>query len=68
MKTSDFLRRQAEFCLSISRSTFDLTTAGRLRAMAAELRGKASELDEDAGGWSPHMIRPHGSAADRDRD
>jgi hypothetical protein len=55
MKTSDFLRRQAEHCLAISRATFDLTMAGRLRAMAAEFNGKATELDEEPG-FLPQLV------------
>jgi hypothetical protein len=46
MSTSTFLRRQAEHCIALSRSTFDLTLAGRLRAMAEELRAKAMEWDD----------------------
>jgi hypothetical protein len=45
---SDYLRRQAEVLLSLSRATFDLGLAGRLRTMAIELRTKAQELDRDA--------------------
>ena len=41
-----FLRRQAELCIALSRSTFDLTVAGRLRIMADELRKRASELED----------------------
>jgi len=48
MKDSDFLRRQAETCVSMSRSTFDLTIAARLRTMATELRALAEELDDDS--------------------
>ena len=44
---SNYLRRQAEVLLSLSRSTFDLGAAGRLRALAMELRAKAQELDRD---------------------
>jgi hypothetical protein len=53
MNTSSFLRRQAETCVVLSRATFDLTAAERLRTMAAELRAKAAELDEE-----PHDYRP----------
>jgi hypothetical protein len=45
---SNYLRRQAEVLLSLSRATFDLGLAGRLRALATELRAKAQELDRDA--------------------
>ncbi len=47
MMTPEFLRRQAENCLHIARSCFDLTSAERLRLMAAELNAKAAEMDED---------------------
>ena len=46
MLTPEFLRRQAENCLRIARSCFDLASAERLRLMAAELNAKAAELDE----------------------
>jgi len=46
MMDADYLRRQAESCLNLSRATFDLVIAGRLRAMADEFRRKAQELDE----------------------
>ena len=46
MVTSAYLRRQAEILIAMSRATFDLTIAGRLRRMAAELQDKAAEQDE----------------------
>jgi hypothetical protein len=46
MRNSDFLRGQAEKCIALSRATFDLTLAGRLRTMAAELRTQATEEDD----------------------
>jgi hypothetical protein len=66
MRTSDFLRRQAELCLAISRATFDLTMAGRLRTMAAEFNIKATELDDDAT-FLPRMLPATGTSG-RDRD
>jgi hypothetical protein len=42
---SNYLRRQAEVLLSLSRATFDLGVAGRLRTLSMELRAKAQELD-----------------------
>ena len=45
MLTPEFLRRQAENCLRIARSCFDLASAERLRLMAA-LNAKAAEMDE----------------------
>jgi hypothetical protein len=46
MLTPEFLRRQAENCLRIARSCFDLTSAERLRLMAAELTAKAIEIEQ----------------------
>ena len=48
-----YLRRQAEILIAMSRATFDLTIAGRLRRMAAELQDKAAEED-DASPVLPH--------------
>ena len=45
MITAEFLRRQAENCLRIARSCFDLGSAERLRLMAIELQTKADEID-----------------------
>lgn len=46
MLTPEFLRRQAENCLRIARTCFDLASAERLRLMAAELTAKAVEIEE----------------------
>jgi hypothetical protein len=46
MLTPEFLRRQAENCLRIARSCFDLASAERLRLMATELNAKADEMEE----------------------
>ena len=46
MLTPEFLRRQAENCLRIARTCFDLASAERLRLMASELNAKAAEMDE----------------------
>ena len=58
MLTPEFLRRQAENCLRIARSCFDLASAERLRLMAAELNAKATELDEQdlQDRWPRHTI------------
>ena len=48
MVSGAYLRRQAEILIAMSRATFDLTIAGRLRRMAAELQDKAAEQDEVA--------------------
>jgi hypothetical protein len=46
MLTAEFLHRQAENCLRIARTCFDLASAERLRLMAAELNAKAAEMEE----------------------
>jgi hypothetical protein len=46
MLSPEYLRRQAENCLRIARTCFDLASAERLRLMAAELNAKAVEMDE----------------------
>lgn len=61
MKETDisFLRRQAEHCIALSRTTFDLTIASRLRAMADEFRARASHRDlhgEDEIGHLPARL------------
>jgi hypothetical protein len=43
--TSTYLLRQAEALLNLSRATFDLALAGRLRALADDFRAKAQELE-----------------------
>jgi hypothetical protein len=45
MLEADFLRRQAETCTYLSRTTFDLGLAGRLRTMADDLRRRAVEIE-----------------------
>jgi hypothetical protein len=47
MVSGTYLRRQAEILIAMSRATFDLTIAGRLRRMAAELQDKAAEQDHE---------------------
>jgi hypothetical protein len=46
MLTPEFLRCQAENCLRIARTCFDLASAERLRLMAAELNAKAVEIED----------------------
>jgi hypothetical protein len=66
MLDATYLRRQAERCLALSRSTFDLTTALQLRALAEDLRTRANELDDEL---PPYLIRRSGSPEDEmDRD
>ena len=54
--TSNYLLRQADALFNLSRATFDLTVAGRLRALAAEFRVKAQELERD--GRIPRKFTP----------
>jgi hypothetical protein len=68
MKESDFLRQQGETCFALSQSTYDLTIAGRLRALAQELRDRATELDKEKLGGSTCSRKrnvPPDSAADQ---
>jgi hypothetical protein len=46
MLSPEYLRRQADNCLRIARTCFDLASAERLRLMAAELNAKAADMDE----------------------
>ncbi len=46
MLTPEYLRNQAENCLRIARTCFDLASAERLRLMAAELSAKAAEMED----------------------
>jgi hypothetical protein len=58
----DYLRRQAETCLRLARTTFDLATAERLRYMAADFNAKADELEgEDS--FTPHYMRGNGNGS-----
>jgi hypothetical protein len=54
MLTPEFLRRQAENCLRIARTCFDLASAERLRLMAAELNAKATEIEDNRQDRWPH--------------
>ncbi|MBM3528131.1 MAG: hypothetical protein FJX62_08565 [Alphaproteobacteria bacterium] len=49
MPMSEYLRRQADTCQRIARGCFDLTSAERMRLLAAELRAKAAEIDQRDG-------------------
>jgi len=60
-RDSQFLRRQAELCIALSRATFDLTLAGRLRNMAEEFRNKASEWEDEGEAYFPHIHNGNGS-------
>ena len=65
MPTPEFLRRQAENCLRIARSCFDLASAERLRLMATEFQAKADEIDGTP--YRPKPLNGH-SAFSRDND
>jgi hypothetical protein len=64
MKQTDinFLRRQAELCIALSRATFDLTVAGRLRTMAEEFRAKASRWEDEVDEMPAHVVSHNGSS------
>ena len=49
MVSGAYLRQQAEVLIAMSRATFDLGIAGRLRAMAAELHARAAEQEDERG-------------------
>jgi len=46
MVSSAYLRQQAEILIAMSRATFDLGVAGRLRIMASELQARAAEQED----------------------
>ena len=54
---SDYLRRQAELCVALSRATIDLSVAGRLRAMAEDLRATAAAWDDELNEFSSGNAR-----------
>jgi hypothetical protein len=60
MISGTYLRRQADILIGMSRATFDLTIAGRLRRMAAELQDKAAQ-DKAAEEDDPLPISPSSS-------
>jgi hypothetical protein len=49
MISGAYLRQQAEILIAMSRATFDLGVAGRLRAMASELQNSAAEQEAERG-------------------
>ena len=51
-----YLRRQAETCFRLARTTFDLSTAEQLRYLAVSLQAKAAELDDETV-MKLHMMR-----------
>ena len=66
MLTTEFLRRQAENCLRIARSCFDLSSAERLRLMANDLNAKAEEIERELR-IRPHFLEPQVASRDNDR-
>ena len=62
MLTPEFLRRQAENCLRIARSCFDLASAERLRLMAIELNAKAAEMEDKRQDRWPRVIERNPSS------
>jgi len=62
MLTPEFLRRQAENCLRIARSCFDLASAERLRLMAVELNAKAAEMEDKRQDRWPSVIERNPSS------
>jgi hypothetical protein len=65
MSDADYLRRQAENCLNLSRATFDLVIASRLRALAEDLQRKAGEID---GARFPLHVFERSASPNGDRD
>jgi hypothetical protein len=49
MVSGSYLRQQAEVLIALSRATFDLAIARRLREMASELQTRAAEQEDDRG-------------------
>ena len=58
MLTPEFLRNQAENCLRIARTCFDLASTERLRLMATELTAKAAELETQDRSNEPKRFEP----------
>jgi hypothetical protein len=49
MVSSAYLRQQAEILIAMSRATFDLGVAGRLRIMASEFQNRAAGEEAERG-------------------
>ena len=56
MISGSYLRQQAEILTAISRSTFDLGVARRLREMASELQTRASEHDTECSSADSEVV------------
>ena len=50
MIRGEYLRKQAQILIAMSRATFDLGLAARLRAMASELQTRAAEQEDEVFG------------------
>jgi hypothetical protein len=65
MLTAQFLRRQAETCLRIARTCFDLASAERMRHLAGEFNAAAAQIERQnqvaphAIGWDVPSARPN---------
>jgi hypothetical protein len=64
----NFLRRQAEHCVALSRATFDLTIASRLRTMADEFRARASRWEQHLDHMPAAALGRNGSSNGKGRD
>ena len=64
----NFLRRQAEHCVALSRATFDLTIASRLRTMAEEFRARADLWEDALGDVRTPLLGGNGPSNGRERD
>jgi hypothetical protein len=63
-----FLRRQAEHCIALSRATFDLTIASRLRTMADEFQARATRWENQLDHVPAAAMRANGSSNGKNRD
>ena len=63
-----FLRRQADHCIALSRATFDLTIASRLRAMADEFQTRAARWEDRLDRMPAPAMSANGSSNGKDRD
>jgi hypothetical protein len=67
MLSPEFLRHQAENCLRIARTCFDLASAERLRLMAVELQTKAAEMEREEPFRSRRLAGAATSSGNTDR-
>ena len=61
MSLPEYLRQQAATCQRLARTTFDLTTAERLRFLATDLRTKAETMENEQD-FMPQMAQGNGLA------